>query len=179
MRHIISATFDSHEGANRAIDRLRTSGVPDKAISVIGRDSGGEALETSVGDRPDNKATGIFKGLGVGAGVGAAFGLTALVIPGIGPFIAAGSLVETLGVIGSAAASGAIVGGAAGGLSGALMDYGVTEHEARVYEADIERGAIWVGVDTRLANVDPSSIDALLVENGGRRVIAVRSAEHA
>jgi hypothetical protein len=42
-----------------------------------------------------------------GAGVGALFGLAAALIPGAGPFIAAGTLASALG---SAAAGGAVAG---------------------------------------------------------------------
>lgn len=177
---IVSAIFEDRSDAEQAIYRLRSAGFTDESISVIGRH--GETSADEGGEHHvDNKGTGALKGLGVGAGVGAIFGLTALVIPGVGPFIAAGSLLEGLGVLGSAAASGAIVGGTAGGIAGALMKYGVSEEDASYYEERIKEGGIWVAVDTRRTVQDAETAADILHAAGGRsarhsrRVEAVHS----
>lgn len=81
-----------------------------------------------------------------GAGLGAAFGglvgllagLGALVIPGIGPIVAAGPLASTL--------AGATVGAATGGLVGALSEIGVPEEEARHYAEAVRRGGTVIAV---------------------------------
>lgn len=172
MTPIISAIFSSHADAGNAVSKLRSMDVPDQAISVLTREHPDPDAQD---DRPDNRTSGTLKGLGVGAGVGALFGLTALVIPGVGPFIAAGSLLPSLGVVGSAAASGAVVGGTAGTLSGALIDYGVNEQAAHDYEREIQAGGIWIGVDARLISSDPASIEAVLKKQGGRIVEGYRS----
>ena len=164
---IISAIFENESDAEHAVMSLRRSGFPDEAISVLRRDPGSEGPEGNGADEPDNKVSGALRGLGVGAGVGALFGLSALVIPGIGPFIAAGSLLEALGLLGSAAVSGAVVGGTAGGLAGALMKYGVSEGDAAFYEECIKKGGIWVAVDTRFTIQDADTAASVLHASGG------------
>src|SRR4030095_5094203 len=104
--------------AERAVNWLRSNGVPNDQISVLARhaqDTAAVAERTGaerVGDDPGaDMARGAGTGLAAGAGIGALFGLAAALIPGIGPFITAGALVNALGVTGGAAAAGAIVGG--------------------------------------------------------------------
>lgn len=149
---IAAAAFDDRESAERAIQELRQSGVPDSKLSVLqlhkdqgATDQGGirdEELDS------DNKGSGTAKGLATGGAVGAIAGLAALLIPGVGPFIAAGALAETLGVAGSAAVTSGLVGAAAGGLSAALIDYGVDREDAEYYERRVREGAVLVAVDT-------------------------------
>lgn len=171
-RNLVSAAFDDRLQAERAIADLRSAGVPDRAISVIARHGDETVATTGAGDADrhdvDDKGSGTAKGLGVGAGVGAVAGLAALFIPGVGPFIAAGAVAETLGVIGSAAATSAAVGAAAGGLTGALIDYGVSEEEARHYDRRINEGAVFVGVDIDHAGVAPQTVRDVLYAAGGR-----------
>src|SRR5205823_8168472 len=63
----------------------------------------------------------------------------ALVIPGIGPIVAAGAIVSAL--------TGAAIGAAAGGLIGALVDMGVPEEHARAYEENVKAGRILLTVN--------------------------------
>lgn len=176
-RNLISAAFDDHMQAERAIGELRRAGVPDGSISVIAR-HGAETVATSgAGDADrreiDDKGSGTAKGLGVGAGVGAVAGLAGLLIPGVGPFIAAGAVAETLGIVGSAVATSAAVGAAAGGLTGALMKYGVHEDEARYYDRRINEGGVFVGVDADHAGLRPEAVRHILYAAGGRSADAV------
>lgn len=164
---IISAIFDNASDAEHAVMSLRRAGFPDESIAVLQRDPGSEGRQGDGATEPDNKLSGALRGFGVGAGVGALFGLSALVIPGIGPFIAAGSLLEALGLLGSAAVSGAVVGGTAGGLAGALMKYGIRERDAAYYEECIEKGGIWVAVDTQFTIHDANSAARILHASGG------------
>ena len=57
-------------------------------------------------------------------------------IPGIGPFVAAGPIMAAL--------SGAAVGGAAGGIAGALIGSGIPEYEAKRYEGLLKQGNILI-----------------------------------
>ncbi len=110
---------------------------------------------------------GALTGLGVGAGVGALFGLAALMIPGVGPFIAAGALAEVLGVAGATVASGALVGGATGSLAGALTRAGLHEPDAKHYADAVDRGEIYVGVDTVQAPLGDEVLLEALRRTGG------------
>src|SRR4051794_17497358 len=67
-------------------------------------------------------------------------GISALVIPGIGPIVGTGILVSTL--------AGAGIGAVAGGLVGALVGQGVPEEDARGYEAHVKGGRILLNVQT-------------------------------
>ncbi len=148
-KRIASAIFDNRAQAERAIRDLKAAGVRDSDISMLHQDSDkhrGIEHRDHDQDHSDNKGSGAAKGAGIGAGVGALAGLAALAIPGIGPFVALGAVAETLGVIGSAAATSAVVGAAAGGIAGAMMDYGVSEEDARYYDKRVREGDVWVGV---------------------------------
>lgn len=153
-KNIAAAVFDNCDQAEKAIHELRDAGVPDSAISVIQRHEDDDRHERSDGDRTvveddhDTKASGTGKGILTGGVVGAIAGLGALLIPGVGPFIAAGALAETLGVAGSAAVVSGAVGATAGGLTGALVDYGFDREHAEYYEKRVREGAVFVAVDT-------------------------------
>jgi uncharacterized membrane protein len=86
--------------------------------------------------------------LGAAAGGigGLLLGLTPIVIPGIGPALAAGPLAATL--------MGAGLGAAAGGLMGALTDLGVPEEEAGYYAEGVRRGGVLVMVEAEEAMAD-------------------------
>src|SRR4051812_15788193 len=122
MRNHVSAVFDSRSTAEMAVNDLRTVGIADRDISIVTRNAeetnrkDGETLESSTG-----------KGMAAGAGLGALFGLASAFIPGVGPFIAAGSLALTLGTVGASTVAGAVVGGTTGAISGALTHAGFPE----------------------------------------------------
>ena len=167
-RHIETAVFDNDAAAERAVRELRAAGVPDRAISVIGRHDGADRGDLDEHHRDaDDKGSGAAKGAAIGGGVGALAGLAALAIPGVGPFIAAGGLIEALGVGGSAAVASAAVGATAGGLTGALVKYGVDEEDARYYEQRVHEGGVLVAVEaTRPGDIDLAR--RVLLESGGR-----------
>ena len=166
---IISSVFDSRAEAERAISQLRAAGASESAISVIAqRDGEATAATTTVTGEGGHDDHGVAKGLGVGAGVGALFGLAALAIPGVGPFIAAGALANVLGAAGGAIAAGAIVGGTAGGLTEALTSHGVAHEDARYYEDRVTQGGVFVSVDTALAGIDPRAAEEILYSAGGQ-----------
>ncbi|MFN3943530.1 MAG: hypothetical protein ACK4K7_01210 [Allosphingosinicella sp.] len=161
--NIAAAVFRDSDQAERAIRELREAGVPDDAISTIRLHDGttetrdGAGHRTEVHDHGDNKATGAAKGLAAGGVLGAIAGIGALAIPGIGPFIAGGALAQTLGAAGSAAVVSGALGAAAGGLTGALVDYGLDREHAEYYEKEVKAGGIFVAVDT---SSDPSAYAA-------------------
>ena len=76
----------------------------------------------------------------MGGTLGWLVGIGALVIPGLGSFIAAGPIMAAL--------SGAAVGGAVGGATGALIGMGIPEYEARRYEGKLREGNILISVHT-------------------------------
>lgn len=166
----ISAVFDSQNEAERAIQALRQRGLTDASISIVARhgDETQVAGGGTVADNAGDTAERVGKGALAGAGVGALFGLAAVAIPGVGPFITAGWLASALGVAGGAAASGAIVGGTSGAIAGAFAKAGYDENEASYYGSAVERGEVFVAVDTADSSVSASEVRDVLRQYGGR-----------
>jgi sugar (pentulose or hexulose) kinase len=75
---------------------------------------------------------------------GLLIGTGAVIIPGIGPVIAAGTLASVLGATAAGAGIGAGVGAITGGLVGALSDMGVPEEDAHFYAEGVKRGGLLV-----------------------------------
>ncbi|PYE54199.1 YsnF/AvaK domain-containing protein [Deinococcus yavapaiensis] len=162
----ITAVFSGHQEAESAVAELRRMGVRDDRISILARDGSTGTVASGTSDRPHDEANGAGKGLLAGAGVGALFGLAAAAIPGIGPFITAGTLLSGLGAGLGGAVAGAVVGGAAGSLAGTLAQAGYTEKEAGYYGERVENGAVLVAVDTSGTGNDQAIRDALLRHGG-------------
>jgi hypothetical protein len=102
----------------------------------------------------------------LGGLAGLLIGIGAITIPGIGPVVAAGPL-------GTALAStlvGAGIGAATGGIIGALVDAGVPEEEARLYQTGVERGGVLVTARVP-AGQEQATLDVLNA-NGARDVNA-------
>jgi hypothetical protein len=100
-------------------------------------------------------------------GVGALFGIAAALIPGVGPFITAGTLLTTaLGAVGGGAVAGAVVGGTTGLIASALARAGYDESEANYYGSAIEQGGTLVTVDT--GDLNSAAVRQILAQHGGR-----------
>lgn len=140
---IITKVYDRYEQARSAVSDLEAAGIPPSAISLMANrhvsDEYGEA-ETSA----PAAGAGIGAVLGGSAGLLAALGL--ITIPGVGAVIAGGWL--------GAAALGALAGGAAGGILGALVEAGVPEEHAHVYSEAVRRGGTLVSVQADAENAD-------------------------
>jgi hypothetical protein len=159
----VTAIFDDHAKAERAVTALRRISVPDAHLSVIARRVDDVEVE---GKHGDSAGARVGKGALAGAGVGAIFGLAAALIPGVGPFITAGALASTLGATGGAAAVGAIVGGTSGAIAGALSRAGYSHEEAAYYGPAVERGGVLVAAETDASS--ESAVRSILSEHGGR-----------
>lgn len=143
MAKTVVGYFDNFRQAENAVDELTRDGFRREDISIIANQ---EARRSTTRVSGSDKAgesdagTGAAVGATTGAVVGGAAGLIAslagLTIPVVGPILAAGPIVAML--------SGAGVGAVAGGLIGALVNLGVPEEEARVYEEAVKRGGTLV-----------------------------------
>jgi hypothetical protein len=109
--------------------------------------SGSSLSDKSMTD-VDNRDVTTGEGAAAGAGIGAALGglggvlmgLGLLVVPGVGPALAAGALASGL--------VGAGIGAASGGIAGALANAGVSEEDANYYAEGVRRGGHLVVVTT-------------------------------
>lgn len=131
--------FTDKAQADRALEALHNAGFSDDQIGFIRRDlrdtetgrvaTDATETEATTEEKSAAAATGAVGGGILGGLLGAA---AALVIPGIGPAVAGGILVTTLG--------GAAIGAVAGGLIGALTNMGIPEEEARYYQQELAAG---------------------------------------
>ncbi len=149
----IIGVFDDPQVARRALEALRDSPLELEDISIISRDraaSGAENEDVSAGE-----------GATVGAVWGGLVGLTALLIPGIGPFIAGGALFATL--------TGVVTGAVVGGIAAGLIDFsGIPEEDARGYEDEINQGKTLIAVRAR--EQDIAAVRQILQSDGASAV---------
>jgi len=150
--------FETRDQAQQAVEALTRANFQRENISIVMRDRDeATALADDAGVGGSAAAGAVGGGL-LGGIAGLLVGLGALAIPGIGPIIAAGPLVAAL--------TGGAIGAATGGLLGALVDAGVPEEEARVYQTGVERGGILVSVNA--PNNREAEARSILQQNGMR-----------
>lgn len=159
--NLVSAVFDTHADAERALAELRSAGVSDSAISVVAQHDG----KTATTDGSGNDTQEFVGKVAAGAGIGTLLGIAALAIPGVGPLVAAGAIASA--AIPGAAITGAALGGAVGGLEKVMTDHGVSRVDASYYEGRIIEGGVFVSVDTSAANVTPEAAADMLARAGG------------
>lgn len=88
---------------------------------------------------------GVFTGGALGGIAGLLAGAGALLIPGVGPIIAAGPIAATLtGVV-------------TGGIAGSLVDYGIPEARGEYYEEQVRQGGILLTVRAGNEQVDDAA----------------------
>ncbi len=154
MSQTVVGLFRSTDQAEEAIRELRARDFDDQDISLIAKnDEEGSDGEEGVSYENQNLADGTATGGAIGGLTGLLAGAGALLIPGIGPIIAAGPL------------AGALTGIVTGGIAGGLIDYGIPEAEGERYENEIDKGSIMVAAE---ADEDGMAEDIISVfrENG-------------
>jgi len=160
--NLVSAVFDNHAEAERAVSELRTAGVSDGAISVVAKKDGKNTTTDGAGAE---EATDFVGKAAAGAGVGTLLGIAALAIPGVGPLVAAGAIAAS--AVPGAALTGAAIGAATGGLAKVLADHGVDGENASYYEGRVNEGGVFVSVDTSAAGVSADTATEILYRLGG------------
>jgi hypothetical protein len=159
--NLISAVFDTHAEAERAVSELRAAGVNDTAISVVAQHDG----KNTTADGAGNDTQEFVGKVAAGAGIGTLLGIAALAIPGVGPLVAAGAIASA--AIPGAAITGAALGGAVGGLEKVMTDHGVSRVDASYYEGRINEGGVFVSVDTSTAGITSEDAADVLYRSGG------------
>jgi hypothetical protein len=139
-------TFANRQQTEEALYELRNLGFPMNRVSVLAKNT--EDIEQIAGaEVKDSQEHQTEEGAGIGATTGTVLGgiggllvgLEALIIPGAGPFFAAGTIATTL--------AGAGFGAAAGGLVGALTALGIPEDEAKNYSEKLSQGEYLIIVE--------------------------------
>ena len=131
MPKTVVGFFDTYDEAQGAYDELvRRRFEPSQITFITNRQTyrGCDA----VGESPTSEPTAAAVGAATGAIVGGSAGLITSLIPSVGPVLAIGPLLATL--------FGAGVGAVAGGIIGTLIEIGVPEEDARLYQEGVCRG---------------------------------------
>jgi len=151
MPNTILGIFDDPIAARLALDTLRASSLQFDDVSIVSRATeSGAAVSNN-----DDVSAG--EGAAVGAVWGGLVGLAALLIPGVGPFIAFGAL--------GAALTGAVTGAVVGGVSAALINFGgIPEDDARGYEQQVHAGKTLLAVKAR--DEDATEVRRILAAAG-------------
>jgi hypothetical protein len=175
-QRIVSAMFDSHGEAERAVEELRRSGVRDNALSIVAQHDG-KTTETH-GDGSEHKDHGsLIRGILGGGALGAGLGIAALAIPGVGPLAAAGAIAASAAP--EAMALGAAVGATTAGASEVLTKHGVSEEDSKYYTEHLGRGGVFVSVDTQDAGISADMAQDILHRAGGHSSSRARSTASA
>jgi hypothetical protein len=140
-------TFASRGDAEKALYKLRDSDFSMDRVSLLAKNADGNDNIAGAEVKNERGETEAQEGAGIGATTGTVLGglgglllgLEELLIPGIGPFLAAGTIATTLAGAGLGALSGGIIGG--------LTGMGIPEEDAKHYEGQINNGYYLLIVD--------------------------------
>ena len=160
-----TAVFDTQEEAQRAVEQLRSAGIDDSSLSLIAQSGRTTTTTSGDGEIVDEEHGSILRGILGGGALGAGLGIAALAIPGVGPLVAAGAIAGA--AIPGAAALGAAVGAAAGTLNEVFSGHGVSEEDSIYYGDHVQKGGVFVSVDSGQSNVDTARAQEILYSSGG------------
>jgi hypothetical protein len=126
--------YPTHSSLEIGVQALKDAGFQHTEISVLYPEDLGikDADDKNPSKAPEGAATGASAGAVVGGVLGWLAGIGTLIIPGMGPFIAAGPIVAAL--------VGAGAGGTLGGVAGGLAGLGLPETEAHHYQERVREG---------------------------------------
>lgn len=163
MATFVIGTFPDMGRTQKAVDVLKGTGFMNEELSVLVKDNSAVGAESGQGGVTAGAVTGASTGGVLGALAGLLVGIGVLAIPGVGPLLAGGPLLASLGISGAAAstavgaAAGAATGAVAGGLAGALVKRGVPEEEAMRMEMRLKEGGVLLGVTTDRLSSDTAA----------------------
>ncbi len=174
--------FSSRRAAESAVDQLFSLGYDASSVGYM--DQSGEIVADAGYEddgNPDDTGTageeaakgaggGAIGGAAVGAGAGLLASAGLLAVPGIGPFLAAGTLAATLGGAAAGAAGGAALGGAAGAILGATTDEGTFNEDdtSTHYRNRVQAGSALVTV--QVFEGRQAEVAAILHDAGAEKV---------
>jgi hypothetical protein len=139
-RSTVVAAFPTVEQAERAVRELLQAGFSRDSIGLFILDTGKEGIELQkdAAHYRHEAATRTATGTVAGSVLGGVFGtLTAILLPGIGPALAAGFFVA------GCVATGAL----AGGFTGLMSTVGLSEEESHWFQGQLQSGRPIVAVE--------------------------------
>jgi uncharacterized membrane protein len=128
----VIAVYDSIDEAERAVERLVAEGIPAESISIVGQGLQSEVKLHGFVTTGDVAKQGAGLGAVFGGLIGLLFGTAFFFVPGVGPLVVLGPLVDTL--------VGAGEGALAGGLFGALFGKIIEREHIPKYEQYVRAG---------------------------------------
>ena len=146
----IVALYDHYDDASKAVSDIVATGVAKDKVSLLANNLSGDhpALVANPAVAGEDFAsrdeaqpaavTGAEVGISIGGVVGVLAAAGAILIPGIGPLIAAGALATI--------ATGAAAGGVIGGAVGMLTEHGISHEDSHLYAEGLKRGGTLVTV---------------------------------
>jgi hypothetical protein len=162
--------YPDRQTFDRALEAIRAAGFRSSDVSVIlpDRDRTTKDLAHEIHTKaPEGATTGAAAGAATGGVLGWLIGIGALMIPGVGPLVAAGPIVAALAGAGAA--------GVAGGLVGGLVGAGIPEVEAKRFAGRIREGGYLISV-----HCDDSDwakrAEEILEATGGKNVVKTAEA---
>jgi uncharacterized membrane protein len=132
----VVAVFNQNSAAENAIKQLKSDGFDIKKLAVVGRDYQTESDVVGFYNTGDRMKYWGKWGAFWGGLWGLLFGAAFLIVPGIGPVVAAGSVVDWI----IAALEGAAVVGGLSALGAGLYSIGIPKNSIVQYETAIKAG---------------------------------------
>ena len=146
-RSWVTGTFRDRQSAESAFNSINARGYAPDDVNVLMSDDTRKKYFTD--DDDSELADRAMKGAGVGGAIGVTLGAVIAAVAAVGTSIAIPGLGLVVAGPIAAALAGAGAGGAAGGLIGALVGAGIPEDRAKLYDEDIRKGGIVMGVNPR------------------------------
>jgi hypothetical protein len=140
MKKPVMCVVQTHAQADLLVRDLKRSAFSDAQISVLFAHTPDttQSPQAKTSSATAGTVAGAGSGVAIGGTLGVLAGLGVLVIPGAGPFLAAGPILAGL--------SGALAGAGVGGTTGGLIGLGIPEDEAKRYDRELKRGQVLVSV---------------------------------
>ncbi|HYV38975.1 MAG TPA: hypothetical protein VE988_25040 [Gemmataceae bacterium] len=151
-RQMVTVVFRNRLDAERAFDILHTMGYTESEINVLMSEKTRATYYSGEDKDRFETSSAVGEGAAIGGAVGTAVGATLAAVAAIGTSL----LVPGLGIIVAgpvvAALAGGGAGAVAGGLVGGLVGMGISESNAKAYEAVLRQGGVVIGVEPRSSN---------------------------
>lgn len=164
MADTVIGIFSDSKKAGNAVSEFVDKGFTNDITVVAKEDVMGDTNVHEVKkDVTEGATAGAVAGATVGGLAGLLSGVASFVVPGVGLLIY-GPLATFL--------SGLTAGALTGGLMGGLVDYGIPEEKAKVYQQRLEAGEVLVGVSTN--NMTTDDAQAVLETHGADEIEVIQ-----
>jgi hypothetical protein len=166
----VTALFRSPDAAERAYRAALALGYKDADINLVISDATRDTLlsdsrHPNLSSNAAESADKPAKGADLGGPTGGTLGTIAPIIAAVGTAVLVPGLVFAGPIAIALTAAGAV--GVAGGLIGALKDWGIPQDRVRDYEPAVRDGAILIGVKAR-SDEDLQELEQQWRAEGGR-----------